>query len=52
MVLMILYIIFVLPCYFCNDSCCIKKRLVAKQGVSKAVLGQIERSAWQFQNTR
>ena len=52
MVLMILYIIFVLPCYCCNDSCFIKRHLVAKVGVSKAVLGQIERSAWKFSSAR
>ena len=35
------YILFILPCYCFNDSCCIKKCLISKKGVSKNVIAQL-----------
>lgn len=48
LVLMILFLIFCVPCYCCGDNCFIKKRLLNKKGVSQAVYRHLSDHKWVF----
>ena len=37
------------PCYFCNDSCCLKRWLIKDGGAPKQVLANLEHAwSWTF----
>ena len=46
---MAFFILFCLPCYFCNDQCCIKRRLIGDGGASKIVMDSLVLAwSWTF----